>query len=248
MENKVPLIPTALPSHQTSSQAGSIPASFWLEAGSALESAILRLKQAHVSFPASSIHTEAAHKVLGTQPSLAAPSATAPKVSAGPLAIHRSCTQWEAGKRHSPAKWSKAAEEQCFLSSFLTQDIWVTVCPELILAGQGWCPAVQTHSSYWFHLSPQSSEKNRGELVITALTFNLFLFHMLHEHFLKKPGSQNTQPCQILMYKLLKVFSPFSLHKVPYGIFACFFTNQKEARWRPTEEREKDLRSLSAHW
>lgn len=89
----MPLIPTALRSHQISSQAGSIQASFWLEARRALESAILRLKQAHVSLPARPIHTGDAHKVLGTQSSLAAPSATAPKASAGLLAIHRSCTQ-----------------------------------------------------------------------------------------------------------------------------------------------------------
>lgn len=86
----MPLIPTALRSHQTSSQAGSVQASFWPEAGRALESAIPRLKQAHVSLPGRPIHTGEAHKALGTQSSLAAPSATAPNALAGLLAIHRS--------------------------------------------------------------------------------------------------------------------------------------------------------------
>lgn len=36
------------------------------------------------------------------------------------------------------------------------------------------------------------------------------------------------------MYELSEVFSPFSLRQVPYVIFACFFTKQKEARWRQT--------------
>lgn len=118
--------------------------------------------------------------------------------------------------------------------------------PLLKILSQGWCPAVQPHSSCWLHQEkwgPQPPEQQEA-LIITASTFNFFLFQILHEHFFENKDDK-TQPWQTLMYKLLKVFRTFSLHKVPYVIFACFSTKQKEAKWRPIEEREENWKSVS---
>lgn len=67
MENKVPLIPTAPWPQRISSQAGSVQASVWRDAGKALELTPPRLKRARTFLPARPRHTVGAHKVLGAR-------------------------------------------------------------------------------------------------------------------------------------------------------------------------------------
>lgn len=117
--------------------------------------------------------------------------------------------------------------------------------PLLEILSQGWCPAVQPHSSCWLHQEkwgPQPPEQQEA-LIITASTFNFFLFQILHEHLFKNKDHE-TLPWQILMHKLLKVFSPFSLHKVPYVIFASL-PSKKRQSGDPLEERGENWKSVS---
>ena len=191
MENKVPLIPAAPWSHWISSQAGSVQASIWREAGKALELAAPRLKRARTSLPARPLHTVGAHKVLGAH--------RHPYQHLQPLLL----PLWQVRRLFtSPVRSTKLSRSAALpvdprlLSSnasyphFLIWDIWVAPgcmsrahpCwkPWDGPVAQGCGPAPRagfTMSSG--DLSPQRREKKKESLIITTLTFNLFLFHIL---------------------------------------------------------------------
>lgn len=256
MENKVPPIPTALRSPWISSQAGSVQASFWLEAGRALESAVPRLKQARVSLPVRPLHTGEAHKVLGPWSPPSLPSATAPNALAGWLALHRSCTQREAQPCQSDPR---LLSSNASYPHFLTQAIWVTwccvprphpCCKSGVRADAQQCSPTP-HAGFTRNsgdLSPQSSEKSRGALVITALAFNPFLFHMLHEHFLKNKDHKILSHVKSLCMSYQRPSAHFPCAKSHTRFFLASLPSRKrQGGDRPTEEREEDLKSLSAY-
>lgn len=145
----------------------------------------------HLAPSEAASHSRSTQGVGHSQTSLSAPLTTAPTALAGPPAIHKSCMQQEAVEMCGPAKQPEAAEQQYFLILiFLIWDIWVApgcvsrahLCwkPRDRPVAQQCDPAPRagfTRTSG--DLSPQSRERKTESLIITTLTFNLFLFHIL---------------------------------------------------------------------
>lgn len=206
MENKVPLIPTAPWPQQISSQAGSVQASVWRDASKALELTPPRLKRARNLLPARPCHTVGAHKVLGAR--------RHPYQHLQPLLppLWQVCRLFTSPSRSKKLLRSAALpSDRRLLSSnasyphFLIHDIWVA--PGCVSRAHPcwkprdrplaqWCsPAPHagfTRSSG--DLAPlEQREKTRESLIITTLTFHLFLFHFLQWMLINTNASLKTR-------------------------------------------------------